>query len=83
MYEQHSFLYIISPVKVSMTSNPKPVPQNNSDMTESRSSWRQGQRQVGWMKTFPILHTDLKHFSWGGKENKPQMCVIKAPENYP
>lgn len=63
-----TFCTIISPVKVSMTSNPKTVPQNNIDMTENRSSWREGQRQVVWMKTFPILHADLKHFSWGKRK---------------
>lgn len=72
---------IISPGKVSTTSNLKTVPCSNIDMTENRSRIREGQRQVGWMKTFSILRMDLKHFSWG-KKNKPQMCVIKSPGNY-
>lgn len=77
-----SLCAIISPTKVSMTSNLKTVLCNNIDMTENIRRVRKRQKQVSWVKTFSILHMDLKSIFHGEKENKPQMCIIKSPENY-
>lgn len=53
---------IISPVKVSMTSNPKQCPKIILIWLKTETA-EERERQVVRMKTFPILHTDLKHFS--------------------
>lgn len=50
-----TFCTIIASVRVSMASKLKTIPQNNIEMTENRSSRREGQRQGVWIKTFPIL----------------------------
>lgn len=50
-------------------------------LTTEAAKERDKDRLLGWKLS--QFYTQIWNIFHGEKENKPQMCVIKAPENYP